>query len=133
VHGRGYGIYKLAAFEMLAEAGVAVCVYTRLASAIRRGSPRWRLSRPGPGRQALMARAFVDAAGARFTEPNDYDSANSIGFANVGFEALHEYLKSKDARNARLFATCLSFPAQSRAAPRIVRCIPSRRQGANGK
>jgi hypothetical protein len=100
-------IYKLVAFEMLVQAGVSVCVNTRLAGAIRRGSRLdGVIAESRSGREAFMAKAFVDAtgygdlaayAGAKFTEPNDYDVANSIGLANVSVEKLYDFLKSKNA------------------------------------
>lgn len=97
-------LYKLVVFEMLAEAGVAVWVNTFLAGAFRKG-PRVLgvITESRSGREAVYARAFVDCtgigdlaahAGARFTEPNDYPVANSIGIANVSVEKYYEFLKS---------------------------------------
>jgi glycine/D-amino acid oxidase-like deaminating enzyme len=100
-------IYKRVVFEMLQEAGVAICVNTLLAGAIRRGSRlEGVIAESRSGREAFLAKAFVDAtgygdlaahAGAKFTEPNDYPVCNSVGLANVSVEKLHEYLKSHDA------------------------------------
>ena len=36
-------------------------------------------------------------AGAKFTEPNDYPVANSIGVGNVDIEKMCEFLKSKNS------------------------------------
>ncbi len=100
-------IYKLTAFEMLDEAGVAVCVNTLLAGAVREGSRvKGAIVESRSGREAFLARAFVDCtgygdlaahAGARFTEPNDYAVCNSIGMANVSLEKLAAFLKQHDA------------------------------------
>ena len=86
-------IYKLAAFEMLAEAGVFVCVNTLLTGAIRDGSRiKGVITESRSGREAVWAASFVDCtaygdlaarAGASYTEPNDYSVCNSIGVANV--------------------------------------------------
>lgn len=100
-------IYKLVAFEMLDEAGVFTCVNTLLAGAIRKG-PRLEgvIVESRSGREAFMAKSFIDCtgygdlaahAGAKYTEPNDYDVCNSFGMANVSLEKLHEFLRSHDA------------------------------------
>ena len=99
--------YKLVTFEMLAEAGVFVCVNTLLAGAIVDGSRiRGAIAESRSGREAIYAGAFVDCtaygdlaayAGADYTEPNDYAVANSIGVANVSVENYHEFLKSHNA------------------------------------
>ena len=100
-------IYKLVAFEMLAEAGVFVCVNTFLAGAIMDG-PRvvGAITESRAGREAVYAQSFVDctaygdlsaAAGADYTEPNDYAVANSIGVANVSVEKYHEFMNSHGA------------------------------------
>lgn len=100
-------IYKLVTFEMLAEAGVFICVNTLLAGAIMDGSRvRGAIAESRSGREAICARSFVDCtaygdlaakAGAQYTEPNDYAVANSIGVANVSVEKYHEFLRSHDA------------------------------------
>jgi hypothetical protein len=92
---------------MLQEAGVAVCVNTLLAGAIRRGSRiEGAIVESRSGREAFMAKAFVDStaygdlaahAGAKYTEPNDYPVCNSIGMANVSLEKLHGFLQSHNA------------------------------------
>jgi hypothetical protein len=100
-------LYKLVTFEMLAEAGVFVCVNTLLAGAILDG-PRVRgiLAESRAGREAFLAKSFVDCtaygdlaahAGADYTEPNDYPVANSIGVANVDVEKYHDFLRSHGA------------------------------------
>ena len=100
-------LYKLVAFEMLAEAGVFICVNTFLAGAIVDGSRiRGAIAESRSGREAFYAKSFVDCtaygdlaahAGADYTEPNDYAVANSIGVANVSLEKYHEYLDSHGA------------------------------------
>ena len=100
-------MYKLVTFEMLAEAGVFICVNTLLVGAIMDGSRiRGAITESRSGREAFYAKSFVDCtaygdlsayAGADFTEPNDYPVANSIGVANVNVEKYYEFLKSHDA------------------------------------
>ncbi len=100
-------IYKLVTFEMLAEAGVFVCVNTLLAGAIMDGSRvRGVIAESRSGREAFYAKAFVDCtgygdlaayAGAEYTEPNDYAVVNSIGVGNVSIDKYYEFLKSHDA------------------------------------
>jgi hypothetical protein len=104
-------LYKLVAFEMLAEAGVLVCVNTLLTGAIMEGDRiRGAIAECHAGREAFYAKSFVDCtaygdlcarAGASFTEPNDYPVANSIGVANVDVEKYHEFLESHDALTER--------------------------------
>ena len=100
-------IYKLVTFEMLAEAGVFICVNTLLAGAIMDGRCiRGVIAESRSGREAFYARSFVDCtaygdlaafAGADYTEPNDYAVANSIGVGNVDVEKYHEFIQSNDA------------------------------------
>jgi len=100
-------LYKLTAFEMLDEAGVFVCVNTLLAGAIMDGSRiRGVITESRSGREAFYAKSFVDCtaygdlaayAGAKYTEPNDYAVANSIGMANVSMDKYYEFLKKHDA------------------------------------
>lgn len=100
-------IYKLVAFEMLEEAGVFICVNTLLAGAIMEGARlKGVITESRSGREAFYAKSFVDCtaygdlsayAGAKYSEPNDYAVANSIGVANVSVEKYYEFLKSHDA------------------------------------
>lgn len=100
-------LYKLVVFEMLEEAGVSICVNTLLTGAIRDGSwLRGIIAESRSGREAFYARAFVDCtaygdlsayAGAQFSEPNDYEVANSIGVGGVNLEKYEEFLRSWDA------------------------------------
>ena len=100
-------LYKLVAFEMLAEAGVFICVNTFLAGALTEGGRiTAAIAECHAGREAFLAKSFVDCtaygdlcarAGAEFTEPNDYPVVNSIGVANVNVEKYYEFLKSHDA------------------------------------
>ncbi|MBN1359806.1 MAG: FAD-dependent oxidoreductase [Sedimentisphaerales bacterium] len=100
-------LYKLVTFEMLAEAGVQVFVNTLVAGAIKDGSRlRGVIAESRSGREAFYAKCFVDCtaygdlaahAGAKFTEPNDYDVCNSVGIGNVSIDTYHEFLKSHNA------------------------------------
>jgi hypothetical protein len=100
-------LYKLVTLEMLHEAGVVTWVNTLLTGAIRKGSRlEGVIAESRSGREAIHAKAFVDCtaigqlaavAGAKFTEPNDYAVANSIGMANVSVEKYYEFLQSHDA------------------------------------
>ena len=100
-------LYKLNAFEMLAEAGVYVCVNTLLVGAIREGSAlKGVILESRSGREAIFAKSFVDCtgygdlaafAGASFSEPNDYAVANSMGLGNVDLEKFYHFLKANDA------------------------------------
>jgi len=100
-------LYKYTAFEMLAEAGVFVCVNTLLTGAIRDG-PRVRgaIVESRSGREAFLAKSFVDCtaygdlsshAGARYTEPNDYPVCNSVGIGNVDIDKYHAFLEAHQA------------------------------------
>jgi hypothetical protein len=100
-------MYKLVTMQMLAEAGVTVWVNTFLAGAIRTGSRLTGvIAESRSGREAIYAKAFVDStgfgdlaahAGAKYTEPNDYAVANSMGIGNVDIEKMCEFLKSKNS------------------------------------
>ncbi len=100
-------LYKLVTFQMLAEAGVFVCVNTLLTGAITQdGHIEGVIAESRSGREAIMADAFVDCtaygdlaafAGADFTEPNDYAVCNSIGVGNVDLEKLEAFLVENDA------------------------------------
>jgi hypothetical protein len=100
-------VYKLVVFEMLAEAGVTILVNTLLAGAIREsGRLEGVIAQSRSGREAIMARSFVDStgygdlaayAGARYTEPNDHPVCNSMGLAGVDIEKYHAFLESNKA------------------------------------
>jgi hypothetical protein len=99
-------LYKLVTFEMLAEAGVHVLVNTICAGAIASGPEiKGVLIENRTGRQAILARAFVDCtaygdlaahAGAEFTVPNDYASCNAFGVGNIGMDDYYAFLKKYD-------------------------------------
>lgn len=94
-------LYKLTAFEMLAESGVEVFVNTLLAGAVMDGDTiRGVVAESRAGREAFYAKAFVDCtgygdlsayAGAGFTEPNDHPVANAIGVGGVDVEKYGEF------------------------------------------
>ena len=100
-------IYKLVAFEMLQAAGVYIFVNTLLTGAIIDGSRIKGVTvESRSGREAFFARSFVDCtgygdlaayAGAKYTEPNDYSVANSIGVAGVSVEGYGEFLEAHGA------------------------------------
>ena len=100
-------VYKHVVFEMLAEAGVEVCVNTLLAGAIMDGTQiKGAIAESHSGREAVYASAYVDAtgygdlaahAGADFSEPNDYAVANSIGVGGVSVEKYHAFLDAHGA------------------------------------
>lgn len=100
-------LYKLVVFEMLVEAGVQVFVNTLLVDAICESAKlEGVIVESRSGREAWMGRAFVDCtaygdlaarAGARFSEPNDYAVANSMGVAGVNVEAYHHFITEHDA------------------------------------
>jgi glycine/D-amino acid oxidase-like deaminating enzyme len=98
-------LYKLVAAQMLEETGVSVLFNTQLVDAIcTDGHIRGVLAESRSGREAIMARSFVDAtgygdlcarAGAAFTEPNDHAVANSMGVGNVDVEKFCAYLQER--------------------------------------
>jgi hypothetical protein len=100
-------LYKLVTFEMLAEAGVHVFVNTLLTGAITDGSRvRGVIVESRSGREAFYAKSFVDCtaygdlaacAGAKYTEPNDYDVCNSVGIGNVSIDKYHEFIRANNA------------------------------------
>ena len=100
-------IFKLNAFEMMAEAGVNVCVNTFLAAVIKTGKKiKGVILESHAGREVIYAKSFVDCtgyadlagkAGAEYSEPNDYSVVNSMGLGNVDIEKYYEFLKSRNA------------------------------------
>ena len=108
-------LYKLNSFEMLAEAGVYVCVNTLMVGAICDGSTlRGVILESRSGREVIFAKSFVDCtgygdlaahAGASFMEPNDYDVANSMGLGSVNIEKFYEFLKANDAVGELCYGT----------------------------
>lgn len=100
-------MYKLVSMEMLMEAGVNLCVNTRLVAAIMNGKRiDGVIAESRSGREAIFAKAFIDStgygdlaafAGAKFSEPNDYAVANSMGLGNVNIEKYFVFLNSRDS------------------------------------
>ena len=94
--------YKVVAFEMMQEAGVHCMMNTLLAGAVvEDGTVKGVIVENRGGRQVIMAKSFVDAtghgdlcafAGAEFSEPADYPSANSFGMGGVDVEKYYEFL-----------------------------------------
>ncbi|MBP7403086.1 MAG: FAD-dependent oxidoreductase [Clostridia bacterium] len=99
-------IYKQVVHGMLLEAGADVLLGTMVAGAVADG-PRVQgaIVESRSGRELLRAASFVDAtgygdlaahAGARFTEPNDYPVANSMGVGGVDIDRFVGWLRSFD-------------------------------------
>jgi hypothetical protein len=97
-------IYKLVSMEMLSEAGVFLALNTMVVGAVADGSHvRGAIVESRSGRELFAAQAFVDTtayghlaayAGAKYSEPNDYDVANSIGVAGVDLDKLVKYVEA---------------------------------------
>jgi hypothetical protein len=100
-------LYKLKAFEMLAESGVFIYVNTLLAGAVKKGSRvQGVITQSRMGREFFKARCFVDCtaygdlsaySGADFVELNDHPVCNSMGIGNVKIEKLYDFLKVNNA------------------------------------
>jgi hypothetical protein len=100
-------LYKLTAFEMLAEAGVHVFVNTLLVGAVMDGQKiLGAIVESRAGREVFFADSFIDCtgygdlsafAGASFTEPNDHPVANSMGVGGVDIDRYHEFFKNSGA------------------------------------
>lgn len=99
--------YKLVAFEMLDEAGVDLWMNTMLVDAQTEGGRIVAVDTQGrSGREEISAAHYIDATGygdlaaacgARYTEPNDYPVANSMGVGGVDVEAFHRWLREHSA------------------------------------
>jgi hypothetical protein len=97
-------IYKLVTMEMLADAGVFLALNTIVVGAALEGSRvRGAIAESRSGRELFEARAFVDSTayghlaayvGAKYTEPNDYEVANSVGVANVDLDRVLQYVQA---------------------------------------
>jgi len=96
-------IYKLVSMEMLSEAGVFLALNTMVVGAAVDG-PRARgaIVESRSGRELFQAKAFVDTtayghlaayAGAQYSEPNDYEVANSIGVAGIDLDKVVKYVE----------------------------------------
>lgn len=100
-------LYKLVTFEMLSDAGVYCMMNTMVTEAIvEEGVVKGVIIENRGGRQVVMAKSFVDAtghgdlsafAGATYTEPADYDSANAMGVGGVDVEKYYAYLCDHNA------------------------------------
>jgi hypothetical protein len=96
-------IYKLVSMELLGEARVFMALNTMVVGAVVDGScVRGAIAESRSGRELFAAKAFVDTtayghlaayAGARYSEPNDYDVANSVGVAGVDLDKLMKYVE----------------------------------------
>ena len=100
-------LYKLKAFEMLAESGVFIFVNALVAGAVTRGSDvEGVITQSRMGREYFKARCFVDCtaygdlssySGADYIELNDHPVCNSMGIGNVDIEKLYDFLKVNNA------------------------------------
>ncbi len=104
-------LYKLAAHEMLAEAGVDVLLNTFLADVVCEGDRVvGAVVQSRSGRALLRGRCFVDCtgygdlaagSGCEYDEPNDYPVANSMSLGNVSMEGYERFLADHDALSQR--------------------------------
>ncbi len=96
-------LYKLTVLEMLAEAGVFLCMNTLVSGVVKKGSRIDAvITQSRMGTELFRAKSFIDCtaygdlsayAGADFIELNDHPVCNSMGIANVNIEKLWDYLK----------------------------------------
>jgi hypothetical protein len=96
-------VYKFIALEMLREAGVHVMLNTWVADALQEsGRITGVIAESHQGREAVMGSVFVDAtgfgdlcarAGARYTDPNDYEVVNSMGVGGIDIDRYFEFLR----------------------------------------
>ncbi|MCX5645179.1 MAG: FAD-dependent oxidoreductase [Phycisphaerae bacterium] len=96
-------IYKLLSMEMLSEAGVFLALNTMVVGAAVDGSRVCgAIVESRSGRELFAAQAFIDTtayghlaayAGAKYSEPNDYDVANSVGVAGVDLDKVVKYVE----------------------------------------
>jgi hypothetical protein len=100
-------VYKYVALDMLREAGVHVLLNTMAVDVIKEGS---RISgvvtESHQGSEAILGKVFIDAtgygdisarAGARFSEPNDYQVVNSMGVGGIDIDKYYAFLKDNGA------------------------------------
>ena len=100
-------LYKLVVFNMLAEAGVFICVNTLVAGAVKKGTRlEGIITESRLGREFFKAGCFIDCtaygdlsafAGAAFVELNDHPVCNSMGVGNVEIEKVYDFLKVNNA------------------------------------
>lgn len=99
--------YKYVALEMLRESGAKVMLNTHIVDAIRMDNRvKGVVTCNHGGQMCILGKCFIDAtgygdvcafAGANFTEPNDYDVANSIGVSGIDIDKYYSFLKEYDA------------------------------------
>jgi len=99
-------VYKLVTMEMLDEAGVFLALNTMVTGAAMTGAGiRGVIVESRSGRELFEARAFVDStayghlsafAGAKYSEPNDYEVANSVGVAGIDLDKVVAYAKANN-------------------------------------
>ncbi|MDR1116950.1 MAG: FAD-dependent oxidoreductase [Oscillospiraceae bacterium] len=96
-------VYKLAALEMLREAGVHVMLNTFVADVLGSGDiVTGVITESHEGCEAVMGKLFIDStgygdlcarAGAKYSEPNDYAVANSMGVGGIDIDRYYEAMK----------------------------------------
>jgi hypothetical protein len=97
-------MYKLVTMEMLDEAGVFLALNTMVVGSVTEGARvRGAIVESRSGRELFEANTFVDStayghlaayAGAKYSEPNDYEVANSVGVAGVDLDKVLGYVKA---------------------------------------
>lgn len=100
-------VYKLVAAEWMEAEGVDVYYNSLVAAAdVADGHVNGVIVQSRKGREYFKADAFIDCtgfgdlcawAGARFTEPNDHATANSIGVAGVSVEGYYDFIRKHNA------------------------------------
>ncbi len=122
-------LYKVVVFDMMVEAGVTCMMNSLVVDAIvENGLIKGVIIENREGRQAVMGKSFIDAtghgdlcalAGAKFTEPCDYASANSIGIGGVNMDQYHHFLVDHNAANQEAYGMRSGEP------DKLVRICPS--------
>jgi len=100
-------MYKFIALSMLREAGVHVMLNTMAVDVLKEGSMvKGIVTESHQGSEAVLGKVFIDAtgygdvcfnAGAKYTEPNEYSVANSMGIGGIDIDKYYEYLKDTGA------------------------------------
>lgn len=100
-------IYKYVALSMLREAGVDVLLNTMAADVLKEGSRiTGVITESHQGCEAVLGKIFIDATGygdlcarggASYTEPNDYEVANSMGIGGIDIDRYYSFLKDNGA------------------------------------
>lgn len=129
-------IYKLVTMEMLTEAGVFMALNTMIVGAAVDGSRIvGAIVESRSGREMFAAKAFVDTtgyghlaayAGAKYTEPNDYSVANSIGVGGINLDKLTKYVDENGG------ASSVAYGLRDGVPGKLVRLAGPRAEGKPG-